>query len=301
MGGGDWRYSWGPQDDQESTRAIHGALDHGINWIDTAPVYGLGHAEEVVGRALSGMPKKPFIATKCGLVWDANGRITDCLKTASVKAELDASLKRLKVDVIDLYQVHWPRHEEAIEEAWETIAASVRAGKIRYAGVSNFNVAQIRRIEPIHPVASLQPPYSMIVPDAERELLPFCASHKIGVVAYSPMQKGLLTGKITRERVLQLPPDDHRSKDPQFREPLLSANLEFVQCLAHIAARKHSTVGQLAIAWVLRRTELTSAIVGARRSAQVDETVGAADLNLTTDDIAEIGQCFDQRSARLRS
>jgi len=291
MGGGDWAYSWGPQNDDESIRAIQCGLDLGINWIDTAPAYGLGHAEEVVGRALAGIRPRPIIATKCGLVWDDHGKITGRLTKASIRAEVDASLRRLQVEEIDLYQVHWPWHEEALEEGWDAIAEAVRAGKVRYAGVSNFSVAQIRRVQPIHPVASLQPPYSLLVPEVEQELLPFCASQKIGLVAYSPMQKGLLTGKITRERVAQFPKDDHRARDPQFQEPLLSANLEFVGRLRQLAERQGHTVAQLAIAWVLRRAEVTSAIVGVRRPAQVDEIIAASDWELSVEDLAHIEQC----------
>lgn len=295
MGGGDWEYSWGPQDDRESSRAIYRALDFGINWIDTAPAYGLGHAEEIIGRALAGMQEKPLLATKCGLVWDENGRITGRLARASVAAEIDASLKRLRVECIDLYQIHWPRDEAALVEGWKAIAAAVKAGKIRHAGVSNFNVSQIRGLQPIHPVASLQPPYSLIVRDIESELLPFCAAEKIGVVVYSPMQKGLLTGTMTRERVAEFPRDDHRRRDPQFQEPLLTANLQFVECLRAIADRLGCQVSELAIAWVLRRPEVTSAIVGARKPAQIEQIVAAADLHLSAGEIDEIDLCLEKR------
>lgn len=295
MGGGNWEYSWGPQDDHESIKAIHRALDLGINWIDTAPAYGLGHAEEIVGRALAGMRDKPFIATKCGLVWDDRGRISACLERSSVSAEIDASLKRLGVDRIDLYQVHWPRDEVHLEEGWEAIAAAARAGKIRYAGVSNFNVGQIRRLQPIHPVASLQPPYSLLAREIESELLPFCAAERIGVVVYSPMQKGLLTGRMTRERIAQFPPDDHRRRDPQFQEPLLTANLQLAECLSAIAQKHGRNLAQLAVAWVLRRPEVTSAIVGIRRPSQLEEIVGAAGWQLADADLHDIGQCLQKR------
>lgn len=300
MGGGNWEYSWGPQDDQQSIEAIHRALDLGINWIDTAPAYGLGHAEEVVGRAIAKMHQKPIVATKCGLVWDARGRIMPCLAKESVTAEIDASLKRLRLETIDLYQVHWPRDEVHLEDAWEAIANAVKAGKIRYAGVSNFTVDQIRRLQPIHPVASLQPPYSMLVRDIERDLLPFCASQKIGVVVYSPMQKGLLTGKITRERVAQFPPDDHRRRDPQFQEPHLTANLQLVESLQKIAQRHGRNIAELSVAWVLRRPEVTSAIVGIRRPNQIEEIIGAADWRLSETDLADIERCLAERENLVR-
>ena len=229
MGGGDWAFGWGPQDDEQSIRTIHRALDLGINWIDTAAVYGLGHCEEVVGRALRGLSQRPLIATKCERCWDDQGRIVTRLKRASVRAELEDSLRRLGVEVIDLYQIHWPQPDEDIEEAWGTIAELIREGKVRYGGVSNFNVDQLRRIQPMHPVASLQPPYSMLVRGVEAELLPYCGEHGIGVIVYSPMQKGLLTGKVTREWVAGLPADDHRRSDPQFQEPRLIANLALVE------------------------------------------------------------------------
>jgi aryl-alcohol dehydrogenase-like predicted oxidoreductase len=299
MGGGDWAYSWGPQDDAASTRAIYRALDLGVNWIDTAPAYGLGHAEEVVGRALKGMSQRPLIATKCGLVWDDQRQITARLHQESVRAEVDASLKRLGVDTIDLYQIHWPNPAEAIEEGWTAMAEAVRAGKVRYAGVSNFSVEQIQRVQSLHPVASLQPPYSLLAPGVEQELLPYCAAQQIGVVAYSPLQKGLLTGKITAERVAAWPPDDHRRRDPLFREPQLSANLELVARLARLAARHGRTVAQLALAWVLRRPEVTSAIVGSRSPAQIEETAGASEWELSPEDRTGIDDCLRAHQARL--
>jgi aryl-alcohol dehydrogenase-like predicted oxidoreductase len=288
MGGEGWKFGWGPQDDAESIRAIHRALELGVNWIDTAPVYGLGHCEEVVGRAIEGLAQRPIIATKCGRCWNERREVFCRLKKESVRAEIDASLRRLGVDVIDLYQVHWPDPDEDIEEAWGVVAEAVRAGKIRHAGVSNFSVAQLERIRPILRVASLQPPYSMLRRDVEQELLPYCAAHGIGVVAYSPMQKGLLTGKITRSWVEQLPPGDHRRTDPQFQEPRLTANLALAEGLKTIAARQGKTAAQLAIAWVLRRPELTAAIVGARKPSQIEETAPAADWNLSAEDAAAV-------------
>jgi aryl-alcohol dehydrogenase-like predicted oxidoreductase len=298
MGGGDWAYSWGPQDDAESRRAIDRALDLGINWLDTAPAYGLGHAEEVVGRALKGKAQRPIIATKCGLVWNDRKQITPRLRKASVRVEVEASLRRLQVETIDLYQIHWPWAAEELEEGWGAIAEAVREGKVRYAGVSNFSVEQIQRVQAIHPVASLQPPYSLLVPEAEQELLPFCAARNLGVVVYSPLQKGLLTGKITPHRVAQFPPDDHRRHDRQFQEPRLSANLELVAALQRIAAAHGHTVAHLAISWVLRRSEVTAAIVGARGPAQIEEVVGGADWELSAEDLAAIGECLRNYEAR---
>ncbi|MBS0208034.1 MAG: aldo/keto reductase [Planctomycetes bacterium] len=288
IGGGNWKFGWGPQDDEESIRTIHRALDVGINWIDTAPAYGLGHCEEVVGRALRGLKQRPIVATKCGRCWDEQRQLFPRLKRASVMAEVEASLRRLGVDVIDLYQMHWPQPDEDIEEAWGVVADLVRAGKIRYGGVSNFSVAQLKRIQQLHPIASLQPPYSMLARGVEAELLPFCGANQIGVVAYSPMQKGLLTGKITHEWIEQLAAEDHRRNDVQFHEPKLSANLALVEGLRQIAARHGHTVAHVALAWVLRRGEVTAAIVGARRPAQIEETAAAGDWQLSGDDLSEI-------------
>ncbi len=299
MGGGNWKFSWGPQDDAESIRTIHRAIDLGVNWIDTAPVYGLGHSEEVVGRALQGLKSRPLVATKCGRCWDERGEPFSRLKRDSIRAEAEASLRRLGVDVIDLYQIHWPAPEEDIEEAWGAIAELVKAGKVRYAGVSNFSVAQLKRIQPIHPVASLQPPYSLLRRDVESELLPYCAQQQIGVIVYSPMQKGLLTGKLTRERVQQWPADDHRRHDPMFQEPQLSANLRFVEGLRAIASRRGRSVAELAIAWVLRRPEVTAAIVGARAPAQIEQTAAAGDWELSADDLAQIEQLCHERAKQI--
>ncbi|MGQ9474222.1 MAG: aldo/keto reductase, partial [Candidatus Caldatribacteriaceae bacterium] len=237
IGGGGWKFSWGPQDDQESIEAIRRAVDLGVNWIDTAAVYGLGHSEEVVGKAIRNLSPRPFIATKCERVWDEKGNIFGSLKRESIRREVEASLRRLQVDVIDLYQIHWPDPDEDIEEGWGEMSRLVEEGKVRYIGVSNFNVSQMERIRKIHPIASLQPPYSMLKRSIETEILPYCAQHNIGVIVYSPMQKGLLTGAITKERVAQFPPDDHRRLDPQFQEPELSINLELVERLKEIAAK----------------------------------------------------------------
>ena len=288
MGGGDWKFGWGPQDDRQSIETVHRALDLGINWIDTAPAYGLGHCEEVVGQALRGLRERPIVASKCGRVWDEQRQLGPRLKRASIQAEVEASLRRLGVEAIDLYQLHWPQPDEDIEEGWQTVADLVRQGKLRYAGVCNFSVAQLERIRPIHPVASLQPPYSLLNRGVEAELLPYCRTHGIGVVAYSPMQKGLLTGKVDRGWLESLPAADHRHNDAQFQEPRLSANLAFVDGLRQIAERRSRSLAELAIAWVLRREEVTAAIVGARRPDQIEATVGAADWQLAPDDLAAI-------------
>ncbi len=288
MGGGDWKFGWGPQDDRQSIETVHRALDLGINWIDTAPAYGLGHCEEVVGQALRGLRQRPIVASKCGRVWDEQRQLGPRLKRASIQAEVEASLRRLGVEAIDLYQLHWPQPDEDIEEGWQTVADLVRQGKLRYAGVCNFSVAQLERIRPIHPVVSLQPPYSLLNRGVEAELLPYCRTHGIGVVAYSPMQKGLLTGKVDRGWLERLPAADHRHNDAQFQEPRLSANLAFVEGLRQIAERRSRSLAELAIAWVLRREEVTAAIVGARRPDQIEATVGAADWQLAPDDLAAI-------------
>ena len=289
IGGAGWAYAWGAQDDSDSLDTIRRALDLGVNWIDTAAVYGLGHSEEIVGRALQGRRDQVILATKCGRVWNPGdpqpfGR----LKADSVRKEIEDSLRRLRTDRIDLYQIHWPNPEEDIEEAWTEIARAVSSGKIRYAGVSNFSAAQIRRIQGIHPVASVQPPYSMLRRDVERELLGFCAAHGIGVVVYSPMQAGLLTGAFTRERAAALPADDWRAKNALFTEPELGRNLALVEKLKSLAARHGRTAAELAVAWVLRRPEVTAAIVGGRKPSQVDGVTGASDWTLSADTAQEI-------------
>ena len=302
--GGEWDYGWGPQDDAESIAAIRRALDLGINWIDTAPIYGLGHAEEVVGRAIVGRRDKAgppvIIATKCSRVWDEDTLETSSrLKAKSIRREVEDSLRRLGVEVIDLYQIHWPRPDEDIEEGWGAIADLIREGKVRYGGVSNFSVAQLRRVQPIHPVASLQPPYSMLRREVEDRLLPYCAANDIGVIVYSPMQAGLLTGKFTKERVANLPDGDWRRGNEHFQEPQLSANLALVEKLRPIAERSGRTLAQLAIAWVLRRPEVTAAIVGARRPSQIEETAQAGDWKLSAEGIAEIDLLLAERERAL--
>jgi len=298
--GGEWKWGWGPQDDAESIAAIRRALDLGINWIDTAAAYGLGHSEEVVGKAIAGRRDEVIVATKCGTRWDESSRQPfRSLKAESVRREAEASLRRLNVDVIDLYQIHWPDPDEEVEEGWGVIADLVKEGKVRYGGVSNFSVAQLERAQPIHAVASLQPPYSMLRRGAEDELLPYCAANEIGVVAYSPMQAGLLTGKFSRERVASLADTDWRKRNHLFNEPQLSANLALVERLRPIAGRNGITPAQLAIAWVLRRSEVTAAIVGGRRPAQVEEVVPAGDVELPAEDIAEIEALLEERERAL--
>ncbi len=300
IGGGGWAFGWGPQDDTDSILAIRHALDRGVNWIDTAAAYGLGHSEEVVGRAIQGRRDSVYLATKCGLVWDP-GTTTPYgrLKASSVRREAEESLRRLRTDRIDLYQIHWPDPEADIEEAWSEIARMVGEGKIRFAGVSNFDTAQIDRVRAIHPVASLQPPYSMLRRGVEKELLAYCAKQGIGVVAYSPMQAGLLTGGITRERMAALPEEDWRRKSREFNDPNLTANLELVESLKALAARHGRTVAQLAIAWVLRRSEVTAAIVGARSPKQIEETAGAADWRLPVPLVDQVESLLAQRERRL--
>jgi len=297
--GGPWEYGWGPQDDGEAVAAILAALDLGINWIDTAPVYGAGHSEELVGQALRQTKHRPYIATKCGRLWNEQKQLIPYLKRDSIRRECEASLRRLGVERIDLYQMHWPDPLADIEEAWEEMALLAAEGKVRYLGVCNYNAEQIERVRRIYPVASLQPPYSMLRRDAEKELLGYCAGHDIGVVAYSPMQRGLLTGRFSHERLAALAPDDHRRRMPEFQEPAFSASLELVEGLQEIAQRHGRTVAQLAISWVLRRPDVTAAIVGARRPNQIQETVKAADWNLSRQDITEIEKLLAEREKKL--
>lgn len=288
QGGAGWKFGWGPQDDAQSIAAIHKAIDSGINWIDTAAVYGLGHAEEIVGKALKGMTDRPIIATKCARNWDSDGNIVKIQTRESIKEEVENSLKRLGVDVIDLYQVHWPEPEEQVEEGWGTMTELVKEGKVRYIGVSNYNVEQLKQISAIQKPVSLQPPYSMIAPAFENELRAYCETNDIGVVCYSPMYKGLLTGKITKERVAAFPTDDHRRNDPNFNDPKLSQNLNLVERLKVIAKDLNITVAQLSIAWVLRWPGVTSAIVGARSPQQLAETLAAGGIELPESAVAEI-------------
>jgi aryl-alcohol dehydrogenase-like predicted oxidoreductase len=291
IGGADWKFGWGPQDDAESIAAIHGALDSGINWIDTAAAYGLGHSEEVVARALAGMraSERPYVFTKCALVADGAGGMTESLDPASLRRECEASLRRLQVEAIDLYQVHWPTDRtEDIDAGWATLADLRREGKVRWIGVSNFNVVELERARAIAPVTSLQPPYSLLRREIETEILPYSRAHDIGVIVYSPMQSGLLTGTMSSERAAALPESDWRSRNSEFQEPKLSANLALVERLRAVGARHGASPGEVAIAWTLRNPAVTGAIVGARTSEQVDGWIGAANLRLSADELIEI-------------
>jgi aryl-alcohol dehydrogenase-like predicted oxidoreductase len=290
IGGSGWRGAWGPQDDEEAVGAIRRAVDLGINWVDTAAVYGLGHSEELVARALKGLPEseRPYVFTKCSRVWDEIGNVSDNLKRDSVKRECEDSLRRLQTDVIDLYQVHWPRPDEEIEEGWSAMAELKEEGKVRHIGVSNFDVSQMERAQQIAPVETLQPPYSMLRREVEQEILPYCQENGIGVIVYSPMRSGLLTGKMTPERVENLPSDDWRRNDPDFQEPRLSKNLELVELLRAIGEVHGRSPAEVAIAWTLRHPAVTAAIVGGRRPDQVDGVIGAAEFRLSEDEIEEI-------------
>lgn len=297
MGGGGWAFAWGPQDDEQSIAAIRAALDAGINWIDTAAVYGLGHSEEVVARALQGRSKRPFVFTKCERVWNENREIGKSLKRDSIRRECEASLRRLKVDVIDLYQIHWPEPDEDIEEGWTTMAELQREGKVRWIGVSNFNVDQMRRAQAIAPITSLQPPYSIISPEIEESILPYARANNIGVIVYSPMKSGLLTGAMTRERIAAMPEDDFRRRTPNFQEPRLTHNLGLVELLREIAKRHGRTPGEIAIAWTLHHSAVTAAIVGLRSPKQLEGVIGAADFRLSPEEFKEIEQYQMQRAA----
>ena len=300
IGGSGWQFGWGSQDDKESVAAIHRSLELGVNWIDTAAVYGLGHSEEVVARALKewrGL--RPYIFTKCGLHWDALGNIKKVLSRASIRAEIEYSLRRLSVDVIDLYQIHWPPEPDspALEEGWSTLAALKREGKVRWIGVSNFNVQQLRRAQAIAPVTSLQPPYSLVHREIEDEILPYCLREGIGVIAYSPMASGLLTGAMTRERAAQLLKDDWRSGHPDFTEPNLSRNLALVERLQEISRRHNRSAGEVAIAWTLHNPAVTGAIVGARNARQAGGVMRAGNLTLTDKEFCEIEDFFVETAA----
>jgi aryl-alcohol dehydrogenase-like predicted oxidoreductase len=291
-GGAGWDFAWGAQDDADSIAAIHRSLELGVNWIDTAAVYGVGHSEEVVARALQQQwkGKRPYVFTKCGMRWDKRGHVTKVHTAQSIREECDASLRRLQVDIIDLYQMHWPPEDNgpSLEEAWSTMAALKKEGKVRWIGVSNFDVPQLQRAEKIAPVTSLQPPYSLIRRRIETEILPHCERRGIGVIVYSPMASGLLTGAMTRERAANLPKDDWRRNNPEFREPKLSQNLELVERLKKVAARYAATPGAIAVAWTLRLPAVTGAIVGARNAKQAEEVMRAGEIKLTPQDIAEI-------------
>jgi len=299
IGGSGWQFAWGAQDDNDSIAAIHRALELGVNWIDTAAVYGMGHSEEVVGRALkTWQGPKPYIFTKCVMRWDAQGNVTKVFRADSIRQEAEDSLRRLGRDVIDLYQIHWPPDPDSpeLEEAWSTLAELKREGKVRWIGVSNFNVKQMRRAKSVAPVTSLQPPYSLINRGVEEGILPFCLREGIGVIVYSPMASGLLTGAMTRERASKLPKDDWRSRDPEFNEPKLSRNLALVEQLREIGQRHGRSPGEVAIAWTLRNPAVTGAIVGARNARQAEGVMRAGELRLSDKEVREI-EDFSAESA----
>lgn len=300
IGGSGWQFAWGPQDDNDSIAAIHSSLELGVNWIDTAAVYGLGHSEEVVGRALkSWSGSKPYVFTKCTRRQDESGQVRTVLKSASIREELEGSLGRLQVDTIDLYQIHWPPNPDSsdLEEGWYTLSNLQREGKVRWIGVSNFNVDQLRRANAVAPVTSLQPRYSLIHREVETEVLPYCERHGIGVIVYSPMGSGLLTGAMTRERIAGLPNDDWRKRHADFMEPSLSRNLSLVELLKQIARNYGRSPGEVAIAWTLQNPAVTGAIVGARNARQADGVMRAADLRLTGDEILQIAEYFAATAA----
>lgn len=289
VGGGSWEFAWGPQDDGESIAAIRRAVDLGVNWIDTAAVYGLGHSEEVVARALEGISPRPYVFTKCSMPWDAQGRIGRSLRADSIRRECEASLRRLRTERIDLYQIHWPVTDEAeMDEGWATMAALQREGKVRWIGVSNYGAGHLRKAHAVSPVTSLQPRYSLLHPDVEAEILPACRELGVGVIAYSPMGAGLLTGAMSRARVSALPEDDWRRRNPDFHEPRLTRNLALQDLLGRVGARHGATAAAVSVAWVLRHPAVTGAIVGARRPGHVDGFAAAADLRLDGEDVREI-------------
>jgi aryl-alcohol dehydrogenase-like predicted oxidoreductase len=294
IGGAGWNGSMGPQNEDDSVPAVHAALDLGLNWIDTAALYGLGHSEEVVARALKGVTRKPYIFTKCERVWDADGTVGACLQAQSIRRECEDSLRRLQTDVIDLYQIHWPEPDEDIEEGWSELARLQQAGKVRYIGVSNFSVPQLRRAQTIAPLTSLQPPYSIVTREIENEILPFAVKNNIGVIVYSPMSAGLLTGAMTRERVANFTAEDWRRNLPNFKEPLLSRNLKLVERLREIGNRHGRTPGEVAIAWTLNHPAVTGAIVGFRSAKQVRGIVGAMEFRLAASEVLEIENALRQ-------
>ena len=295
MGGGGWQFAWGPQDDSQSIAAIRAALEAGWNWIDTAAVYGLGHSEEVVAKALEGISPKPYVFTKCARVWDENGKIGKRLKADSVIAECEASLRRLKTDVIDLYQIHWPEPDEEMEEGWSTLLNLRKQGKVRWVGVSNFTVGQLQRAQALGPITSLQPPYSIISPEIETGILPHCQATGVGLIVYSPMKSGLLTGKMTRERIAAMPSDDFRRNALNFQEPHLTRNLAMQDKCSEIGARHGRSAGEVAIAWVLRHPGVTGAIVGLRSAEQFAGVANAMTFRLSPQEVEEIAAFRNQQ------
>lgn len=290
IGGTGWEYAWGPQSDRESVAAIHKALELGVNWIDTAAVYGLGHSEDVVARAVSDWPGKcPLVFTKCGLRWDQRGKVFRKFSADSVREECEASLRRLRVETIDLFQVHWPpENDPELEDGWRTLEELRKSGKVRWIGVSNFDVSQMERTLAVAPVTSLQPPYSLVRRNIEQEVLPFCRSQGIGVIVYAPMSSGLLTGAMTRERVGSLPADDWRKQSPEFNEPKLTQHLAVVERLRAVGKRRGRSPGEVAIAWTLRHPAVTAAIVGARSAGQAEGVLKAAEIVLSDEEVKEI-------------
>jgi aryl-alcohol dehydrogenase-like predicted oxidoreductase len=305
IGGGKWEFGWGAQNDVQSVAAIHAGLNRGLNWIDTAAAYGLGHSESIVGAAVRELRIRPLVFTKCSLVWDESGNISHNLQADSVRREAEASLKRLGLDVIDLFQIHWPAWKGgpesaspgSIEEAVGALAKLKAEGKIRHIGVSNFNAEQMQRAQKVAPIASLQPPYSLLARDVESSVLPYALQHKVGVIVYSPMASGLLSGSMTRKRIQQMPEDDWRRLSPNFQEPLLSRNLQLVETLRAIGDRYYATPGEIAIAWTLRNPAVTGAIVGVRSARQVSGIAGAADIELNAEDVQEIERGLMARAA----
>lgn len=292
IGGGGWQGSMGPQNDADSIPAIHAALAHGINWIDTAALYGLGHSEEMIGQALQGYHPRPYVFTKCERIWDDAGNIGASLKASSIRRECEASLRRLRTDVIDLYQIHWPEPDEDIEEGWAELAKLKKEGKVRYIGVSNFNVMQMKRAQLIAPITSLQPPYAVVRREIEAEILPFSSSQNIGVIVYSPMYAGLLTGSMTKERVANFLSEDWRRSLPGFQEPQLSRNLSVVEVLRNIGQRHGRSPGEVAIAWTLNHPAVTGAIVGFRNREQVAGIAGAGEFRLQRSEVEEIARAL---------
>ncbi len=290
IGGSGWEFAWGPQEDADSIAAIHRALELGVNWIDTAAAYGMGHSEEVVARALASWSgPRPYVFTKCGLRWDEQGQVYNVLKADSIRHECEDSLRRLRVEVIDLYQVHWPTGSATeTDEGWAAMAQLQREGKVRWIGVSNFDVEQLQRAQAIAPITSLQPPYSLIRREIQAGILPFCQREGMGVIVYSPMASGLLTGAMTRERAAHLAKDDWRRRDPEFNEPKLSQNLALVDRLRAVGARHGRSPGEVASAWTLRHPAVTGAIVGARSAKQVEGVMGAGDFRLSEEEIDAI-------------
>jgi aryl-alcohol dehydrogenase-like predicted oxidoreductase len=301
IGGSGWEFAWGHQEDEDSIAAIHRALELGVNWIDTAAVYGTGHSEEVVARALQEWPgPRPYVFTKCVLRWDANRKVSQNFEPASIRQECEDSLRRLQTDVIDLYQLHWPPKDDgpSLEEAWRTLAALQKEGKVRWIAVSNFSAEQMERAAKITPVTSNQPPYNIIRRKIEESILPYCQRHNVGVISYAPMASGLLTGAMTRERAAALPADDFRSRNPEFREPRILKNIELVERLRRVGQRHGRSPGEVAIAWVLRNPVVTGAIVGARNARQADGVLRAGELQLSAEEIAEIEGAAAAATAR---